>query len=253
MMRTLPGIAAVALLWLAGCGKPPAPTPDAGVDDSCGIDCEAQARFGLLAERCFEYSDAFDAQEPPALGVWVRPVRELEGGVRVIPVEYLENGIRRMEDLFLFTGGELRLARRVWTSTSESVTYRDADANIVGVAWWQPGIAPGVNFKTSAQAEVLQAGMQSTQPTTLAVVGAGPTAAEQTVPHGAYPDAVKLLFNEDPPHGTDARRVFAEGVGFTLFSSRLALSGGTSRELRLQAIRDVGTEDGGAHACGFSP
>ena len=44
------------LLVLTACG-PVKPTTDGGsVDDSCGIDCVSQNRYGLIANRCFEYS-----------------------------------------------------------------------------------------------------------------------------------------------------------------------------------------------------
>ncbi len=254
--RLLPPLGALPLVALAiiGCGSNPEPVPDAGIDDSCGIDCEAQRRFGLIAERCFEYSDTQDAQESPTIGAFVRPVRELEGGVKVIPVEYSESGVGRMEDLFMIVGGELRLARRTFTASGDRVDYRDESSNVIGVTWLQPDTTAGQNFSSQAQADVLAAGQRTTQATTFTVVASAPTQGEQRVPQGTFPESVKLLFNESrpPPHGLDARRVFQKDLGFTLFSSSFSLTGTSPREFRLQGVRDVGTEDGGTYACGFA-
>src|SRR5947208_3216329 len=54
-------------------------TPDAGpmIDSSCGIDCAAQARYGLLAGQCYEYSDGTTTVSPPPLAAEVRPKVEL--------------------------------------------------------------------------------------------------------------------------------------------------------------------------------
>ncbi len=252
--RPLPLLGALAALALFGCSPDPEPVPDAGIDDTCGIDCEAQNRFGLIADRCFEYSDTQDRQDSPTIGALVRPVRELEGGVKVIPVEYSESGVGRMEDLFMIVGGELRLARRTFTASGDRVDYRDEASNIIGVTWLQPDTSAGQNFSTQAHADVLAGGQGSNQPTTFTVVASAPTPGEERVPHGHFPDSVKLLFNETrpPPHGLDSRRVFQQDLGFTLFSSSFTLAGSSPREFRLQGVRDVGTEEGGTHTCGFA-
>src|SRR5512140_2444422 len=90
---------AAVMLGLVGCGPTVKPTPDAGPDTSCGIDCAAQNRYGLIARRCFEYSnDPLNGQDPAALGALVLPVTKLEGGLDVMPVEYLQLGQLRMRD-----------------------------------------------------------------------------------------------------------------------------------------------------------
>ncbi len=239
---------AAALLALSACGTPD-PTPvDSGVDSSCGIDCEAQAVFGLIPGRCFEYSDTQQAQEFPALGVWVQEAQDLET-VKVIPVQYQESGVIRMTDYFMFAGKELRLARRSWVG--QSVTYRDGDGAILGVAWFPPGTAVGQNFTSNAEAVVSTGSSTQTEGTSFTVVTSPPSASERTVPHGEYADAIKLIFNEQPAHGMDGRRIIQPDLGVTLFSTTFTLSGtGSSTEYRLQDVREI---TAGTHGCGLSP
>lgn len=247
--------ACVAALWLTtGCGEQPKPTPDAGVDTSCGIDCVAQERYGLIVNRCFEYSDtSTDVQLIPAVGVQVSEVRELEGGVKVVSVDYYRSGLREMTDNFMLVDGALKLARREWhAGPGGSVTYRDEANNIVGVTWLQPDTAAGQNVVSDVVADVVS-GMRTSEPTTYTVVTSAPSMNEKTVPAGTYENAVKLIFNEQPAHGYDGRRVFSEGVGFPVFSSTFALGTTGGTPYYLQGIRDIGTADGGTHACGFAP
>ena len=239
---------AVAVLALAACGTPePAPT-DAGVDTSCGIDCEAQAVFGLLPQRCFEYTDTQQMQDTPALGVLVQPAEDLET-VKVIPVRYYQGGIIKMTDFFMFAGKELRLARRSFVG-AQSVTYRDADGAILGATWFPPGTAVGQNFTSNVEAVVSTGSSTNTESTTFTVVTSPPSASERTVPHGEYADAIKLIFNEQPAHGMDARRIIQPDLGVTLFSSSFNLSGTGATEYRLQTVRDIGEGD---HSCGLTP
>lgn len=235
-------------LLLSACGKPPSnPPPDAGVDSSCGLDCELQARFGLIVGRCFEYSDTRQALGLPALGVEVTGVRELEGGLKVISVDYSQSGARRLKDNFFFQAGELRLARREFVTGGTSVSYLDENNTLTGVTWWEPGTTAGESFETQTQARV----GTTVTPTTYGVITAMATADEQTVPAGTYDTGVTMVFDEQPSHGSDTRRVFVDGVGFTLIASSLSASGTNATVYRLQGIRDLGTPDAGTNACGF--
>ncbi|MBX5483777.1 MAG: hypothetical protein IRZ16_18285 [Myxococcaceae bacterium] len=246
------GVVAIALAASA-CGKEPAPPPDAGVDTSCGIDCEAQNRYGLILHRCFEYTDTSSAQTLPALGVLVSEVTHLESGPPVIKVEYSQAGARKMTDSFMIVDGTLKLARREWVSGG-SVTYKDAEGTIVGVDLWQLDTAAGQNFSTEASADFISPnGTRQTEETTFSVVTAAPTTTEKTVPAGTFDNAIKVLVNEQPPHGMDPRRIFVEGTGFTLISTALSATPGSGKEYRLQGIRDIGTPDAGAQACGLAP
>lgn len=249
-MKTRLVVLATSLAAALACGKPPPPPPDAGVDTSCGIDCVAQQKYGLIVDRCFEYSDTLSAQQFPSLGVRVRPVKELEGGLKVIPMDYLQGGIIRMSDHFALVDGALVLARRTWPSSGDSVNYRDASGNIVGVTWWERDTGANQNFSTSVTADVIDGGMRTSVPTTYGVSTVPASGTEQNVPFGSFDTAVKMILDENPPHGTDGKRVFVEGTGFTLFSTSfdLAQTGGT--EYRLQNVRDIGSADGGTHECG---
>ena len=129
-------VVAVALSLGSACG-PVKQKVDAGPDTSCGLDCAAQAYFGIVLNRCFEYStDPLTAQTPPSLGVWVRDTRdpmtgkmfELEGGIQVIPVEYRQGGQIIQTDYFTFNGGDLTLMRRI--AGTQSVTYQIGRAHV---------------------------------------------------------------------------------------------------------------------------
>jgi hypothetical protein len=243
---------AIALPLLA-CGKRSEDPPDAGVDPSCGLDCASQQRYGLIVERCFEYTNPSLPPDELAIGAWVGPVEMLEGGRYVLPVLYSEGGQPRMTDRFFFQDGDLYLARRVFQS-GQSITYRDQEGNIVGVPWWQVGTAANQSFEDQVQGDVVNLSTRIIEPTTFRVSTLEPTEDEKTVPAGAFPTAIKLLFSETPEHGSDTRRVFAEGTGFTLFAGPLQLGGGEAVEVyRLLRIRDVGTTDGGSHPCGVIP
>lgn len=241
--------ALVSAVILSACGSPPPPPPDAGVDTSCGIDCAAQQKYGLILKRCFEYTDTNEAQAFPALGVYVREVRQLEGGVPVISVDYLQGGARKMTDSFILRDGSLVLARREFTSGG-SVTYKDDAGNIVGVDWWHPDTTSGQNFETDSSADVvLASGTRQTDATSFKVITSDPLANEKAVPAGNFDTAVKLVFNEQPPHGMDGRRVFVDGTGFTLLSSGFSQSSTDIKPYRLQDIRDIGSPDAGSGEC----
>jgi len=238
----------------AGCGPPPKkPVPDAGPDTSCGLDCVAQERYGLVVKRCFEYSDSQSGANPASLGVEVKSVEPLEGDVKALPVEYTRGGQPVMTDYFLLTNGDLLLARRTF-QPGHSVTYKDEAGNIIGTPWLKAGTVVAENFTTNTQADVVvpDPGVRHTDPTAFTVVTQAPSSSEKTVPAGTFPDAFKMIFSENPAHGADPRRVFMPGTGFTLFSSTFSdATGGSAQEYRLQKIRDIGSADGGSTMCGF--
>lgn len=244
-MRAL--LLTVAACCLAACGTPVKPVVDAGPDTSCGLDCAAQANFGLILQRCFEYSDsATTASDPAKLGVLVQDVFELEGGTKTIRVEYRQGGQIRQTDFFAFkNGGELWLLRRI--AGGSSVTYRTG-TEITGVKWLGAEVLAGQNASTSADA-FLSAG-EITEATTVLVVTDTPTEQEKKSPLQTSDTAVKVVFNESPKdHGVDPRRVFVPGLGFTLIASPFALMPGSPTPYSLQRVRDMGTPDAGSAAC----
>ncbi len=242
--------ALTALLALAACGPANKPVPDAGPDTSCGLDCAAQSHFGLQVGRCFEYSgNATSKDDPPALGLWVRPVFTLEGGVKVLPVEYRVTGQTKMIDSFFFKDGELYLARREFSTTGQSVTYRDAANAIVGVKWLDQASAGGETYTTDAQAYVVgRSGAGTTDPVTYQVTTFAGTASDQKSPLQPYPNALKLVFG-DTTHGADARRVYVPDVGFSIIATNFVLSGPAATPVYLQQVRDVGDADAGQADC----
>jgi hypothetical protein len=250
-MRTLWSSSCLILVacGLVACG-PSTAKPDAGPDTSCGLDCAAQARFGLLENRCFEYSsDPLNKQDPPALGAWVRPVFTLEGGVKVMPVEYRQSGQIRMIDRFGIVNGELLLMRREFSGSGQSVTYRTGEV-IAGVKWLAQDTGVGENFSTATSAFVVnQAGVGETTATSYRVTTAAASTSELRTPLSTFPSGLKVLPGETPDHGSDTRRVFVPDVGFVVIASSFTLIPGTSLPLAVQRIRDPGTPDGGAEDC----
>jgi hypothetical protein len=246
-MRSL--LMSLLTVALVACGSRPTATPDAGPDTSCGLDCAAQGRYGLVVERCFEYSSGATAQIPPAMGAWVRPVFTLEGGLKVLPVEYRVNGQTRMIDSFAIKDGSLYLVRREFSGTGQSVSYKDG-MSLSGVQWLTQETGPGETYNSSADAFVAnQSGGVST-PTSYRVTTPAATASELKTPLATFDAGVKLLVGETPDHGSDPRRIYVPDVGFVLISSSFSLlPGALTTEFRLQAIRDIGSPDGGAGAC----
>ncbi len=249
-MRSLP---LTALFVLAAC-SPPSKPPDAGVmiDTSCGLDCDAQKRFGLLLNTCFEYADGPTGMDPPALGIFVRQVFTLEGNVKVLVVEYSVLGQLKMTDSFGFNDGRLLLMRREF-SGGQSVTYKNAANEIVGVAWLERMSAAGSTVSSSASADVLLGGSnRMTEATTYRVTLETATGSQTTVPlqSGPFDAGVQMSFGETPDHGSDGKRVWVPGLGFIFFSSTFQLaSGGSSPQYRLQRVRTLGAGDGGDKPC----
>lgn len=244
---------ALALLFLAlvACG-PNKPRPDGGtVDTSCGLDCAAQARFGLIVGTCFEYSNTNTGQNPASLGAEVLEVFTLEGDVKVIPVEYKELGQLRMRDSFGIVDGELRLMRREFQG-GNSVTWKDASNAIVGVGWLRTTSATGETLEGDRTATTVTgggAGMNATASHKVTLNTAG--SSDLNTPLKAYTDGLSMLFNAAP--GTDNRRVWVPDVGFIGFSNTFTLGGtGTAPPYKLQKIRNLKDTDAGTQPlCGF--
>jgi hypothetical protein len=236
------------MLALLACGGSH-PAPDAGptIDTSCGIDCDSQKAFGLLAHACFEYTDSTTSVTPPALAAEVFPVSMLEGGVSVMKVQYTTGGQIRMTDSFTIANQTLKLVRREWAGASNSVSYQTSSNALDGVKWVGPGDTAGSNEETTENARFIQGSSDTTESTDYRVTFSAPTANELNVPQGIADGGVKLLISETPDHGSDTRRIWVSGVGFTLVATPLAPSGGTSQEYRLQNLKS--TADAGA--CGF--
>jgi hypothetical protein len=243
-MRLLP-LAAAALALATAC-EPPKPKPDAGPDTSCGLDCVAQENYGLVLNRCFEYSsDRFGAGTSPALGVLVKPALfDLEGGIKALEVDYLQGGQSVQTDFFVLTGGDLVLMRRI--ARAQSVSYRTG-TTLTGVKWLSQGTATGENFTTNTTAFLSRDNSEAA--TAYRVTTEVPGADEKRTPLATYEDGVKILFGESPDHGSDSRRVFVPGVGFTLIASPFNLAGGAPTPVYLQRIRDLGTPDAGDAPC----
>lgn len=236
---------------LAACG-PAKPTSDGGtVDDSCGIDCVAQARFGLIANRCFEYSVSESMKnDPPKLGALVKPVFTLEGGVKVMPVEYREGGQTLMIDNFAFESGNLKLMRREFPRQGRSVTFRN-DANaIVGVTWLRADAAAGQNQTSNVQADsVDQAGMHTVEAASYRVTLQAPTPAQLKTPLADYSSGLRLLTTQMPDRGADPIRTFVTDLGFITITSPFNYAGGNPTPVFLQRVRDLGTADAGTEPC----
>ncbi len=247
MRLALPALAAV----LAACGPPTTTRPDAGPDTSCGLDCAAQNRFGLVVNRCFEYSsDPLNKQPLPAMGAWVKPVFTLEGGVKVLPVEYRVTGQINMIDNFAFRDGELYLMRREFSRTGQSVTYKDSANAIVGVKWLSQGTGAGETLTTAATGFLVnQSGNGTNDATTYKVTTFAGTTSELRTPLETYPSGLKLIYSETPNHGSDTRRVWVPDVGFVLLASDFSLTPGSPTPLVVQRIRDIGTPDAGTEDC----
>ncbi|MBS1149114.1 MAG: hypothetical protein H6Q89_812 [Myxococcaceae bacterium] len=243
----------VCLTTLIACGTPSKPV-DAGtpIDTSCGLDCVAQKSFGLLLNTCFEYADGPTATNPPAVGVFVREIFTLEGGVKTIGVEYSIGGQKKMTDSFGIKDGTLLLMRREF-SGGQSVTYKNTANEIVGVGWLDKGANVGSNLQSTSNADVLLGGSnRMSESTTYRVTLAEATTSQITVPARATPwdGGMQMLFSESPDHGSDGLRIWVPEVGFINFSSTFQLAGGSSAQYRLQRIRTIDpTSDAGEKPC----
>ncbi len=241
-----------ALTLMFACGSNTSSRADGGaIDTSCGLDCAAQEHYGLIINRCFEYSGDATKKDPPSLGVQVLPVFTLDNKVKVLPVEYRQGGQLRMRDSFSLKDGDLLLARREFTASNSSVTYRDSSLTISGVKWLASDSATGETFTTPSKALILGAsGSPQQNDSTYRVTTAVPSPSELKTPLREYSTGLKLLMSESPTgNGNDTRRVFVPGVGFVLIATPFALTGGSAEPMMLQRVRDIGSAGGGSTDC----
>jgi hypothetical protein len=238
------------LLPLLACGGgEPQPPPGRTIDTSCGLDCEAQQRYGLTFDRCFEYTDTAEAQEFVPLAVHVLPqLATLEGDVKSLEVQYLgTGGILKMTDYFVFDDLDLKLVRRK-LANANSVSYLDGSDNLVGVTLVSGEAAAGTNLTSDVRARV-NVGTSTVEDTTFRVSVQATSDSEKTVPEGTHPDALKLLLSETPDHAPDLVRVFVPELGFIRMDTRLSLTpSDAATTYSLQRVRDV--EAGGEDFCG---
>ncbi len=246
---------AAALLW--GCGPMMTTTPDAGrmPDTSCGLDCEAQRHYALLPGTCFEYADSRTpaAGSSPAIGVMIRPVFALEGGINTIRAEYRVGGQLKMIDSFVFPHGDLALARREWPMQGQSVTYKDTAQKIVGLTLHlRTEAKAGESLTTSRQAdEAMMNGMHDVAEATVAVVFSESTMLDLTVPQETFTKGLTLSFTETPKsYGLDPKRVLVAEKGFVNFASALSRTATSNTVYYLQRTRSLGV-DGGGSDCGL--
>jgi len=221
-------------LALAACG-PGKATPDAGVDTACGIDCAAQAEYGLLPQTCFEYSGS----NLPSLGVQVGAVETLEGGVKVMPVTYKVGGLIRQTDYFSVQDGALVQVRRTW-QPGESVSYQDDVGNLVGVTWLSAGQGAGETTRNTVNARFVKGNSDETKSTKFDVSLEEATPLSLKTPMETFTSGLRLNIAEVPEHGSDIRRVLVRGTGFIRLSSPLdAMGGSAAGEYELQSIETL--------------
>ena len=222
-------------LAVAACG-PAKSSPDAGVDTSCGIDCAAQAEYGLLPQACFEYT----GNNLPALGVQVGPAETLEGGMAVMPVTYKQGGLTKQVDYFTVKDGALVQVRREWPAAG-SVSYQDGSGNLVGVTWLSPGQGAGEVTRNTVNARWVQGSTDRIDTDTkfdVSLEEATPLSLK--TPKETFPSGLRLNISEVPEHASDIRRVLVRGTGFIRFSSPLDPAGsGTAGEYELQSIKTL--------------
>jgi hypothetical protein len=238
----------LASLLLLTCGSS-TPRTDGGVivDTSCGIDCDAQRFFGLIAGRCLAYSTSpTRADVPPAMGAVVKPVFSLEGNVPVMQVEYREGGQIKMIDSFAFPNGDLQLMRREWPQAGQSVSYKNDSMRITGVKWLQPGTENGA-FVSASSADVIlnRMAMRETRTVSYRATAATASATDSRTPFATLDGGITLLVGETPDNGSDPRRLFVPSLGFGVIATSLQFSGGTAQPRYLQAVYEPGA-DGGA-------
>jgi hypothetical protein len=239
------------LLALAACGSTPKPAQDAGtIDTSCGLDCDAQAYFGLQVGTCFSYTDTNAAQTPPSLGVEVRAVTTLENGVKALQLVYTQTGQQKMRDLVTLEGGSLQLVRREFGAGGASVTWLDDTGKLKGIPWLERSTVAAQTIETSGKARSLSGGNTTEAAASFKITTVAPTTSESTVPYGAVTDAFTLLGSTTPDGlGADPRRVFTPSLGFSLISTAFSASG-NALPYKLQKVRLPGA-DAGTEACGF--
>jgi len=246
-MRILTAASGISLLTvlLAACGSEPrGPSQQQStVDKSCGLDCDAQAHYGLKLSTCFEYTTQYTGVSNPAdLGVLVKGVGTLENDVRVIDLEYRQSGQILMTDSVRLTGGDLQLARR--EGDSGSFTYENASGEAVGVTWLRRNTEAGALLTSEATVDAIVASGRTHDAVSYRVNVVQPDGSEDElkVPAGAYASGLKLLMTEEPAQQADPLRIFVPNVGFIRFSSKLG-GDGPYQTFRLQKVYVADSED----------
>ncbi len=231
----------LTLLLMMACGPAKPTTGDRTVDTSCGLDCVAQKRFGLIVDRCFEYSASDTTkQDPPELGAFVKPVFTLEGGVQVLPVEYRRTGQTLMIDNFAFKDGALLLMRREFPRQGKSVTFKNEAGAIVGVTWLTADPLPGQTQTTSVQANIVESsGAGTSEATRYQVSTAQANAGQLKTPLSNVTDGLRLLTTQSPDRGADPIRVFVPETGFISITSPLSATPANPTPIFLQKVRDL--------------
>ena len=242
-MNRLSHFALVCLL--AACGASGGKTDAGVIDTSCGFDCAAQKKLGLIPGTCFEYSKNGMKQTIPDLGVLVLAPSELEGGLKVVELDYLESGQTKMRDALTLKNGELFLVRRSY-QPGQSVSFRDTANTLSGVKWLTSQTSGGENYVTTGIADVVGgAGGRKQDPSTYTTVVVEASGPELTTPMQTFDAGLTLVQSETGNHAADSLRVFVPNVGFVRFSTSFDLAGAGSGGYRLQEVRDMNASDGG--------
>jgi len=255
-MRSSAALAIAALAFCA-CPQPHHEPVDAGPDTSCGLDCAAQAQFGLITGRCFEYSA--DPNTPETFQypfvIWVPPLSTggekqpftIEGNVVTLRVNYLVGTLQRGYDLFTIPNGTLTLARRnVQSGGTDSITYFQ-DGKIDGVQWLPSGTVTGAEIETVRDAKHLNDTVDSN--TSYRITTTELTSELQKTVNNAFSTdgGFAMIYGESPAHFADALRVFVPGLGFTQITPTARIV--PAVPYYLQNVRDI-DPDGGT-PCGI--
>lgn len=247
----------MAALFVAGCGPTNKPTPDAGrmADTSCGVDCEAQRFYGLLSGTCYEYADTKTPPtgSSPALGIMVKPVFALEGGVNVIRAEYRVGGQLKMIDNYAFPDGDLGLMRREWPMQGQSVSYKDDTQKLVGVKLHlRTSTKAGDTMSTTRKAdEAQQNGTHDVADATVALVYSAAAMQDLAVPQETFTEGLTLSITETPKsYGLDPKRVLVTEKGFPYVATALSRTSTSNTVYYLVRTRNLGA-DGGGSDCGL--
>lgn len=224
---------------------PPTVTRSDGglIDTSCGIDCEAQRHFGLMAGRCYAYSSSSSAAHTPAdLAAIVKPVFTLENNISVMQVEYRIGGTIKMVDSFGLPNGQLWLMRREWPADGQSVSYKSDGTVLSGAQWLTQSSTAQDSYVTTTKADVIldRSSNRMVNDVSYRVTAATPSMSDLKTPKETYTEGLVMLFSESPgDNGTDPRRVFVPEVGFTVISTPLQRLNGIAVPRYLQAVTEA--------------
>ncbi len=239
-MRSSAALAVAALAFCA-CPQPHHEVPDAGPDTSCGLDCAAQAEFGLQFKRCFEFSsNPTTVEYPQAFAIYVKGLFKLEGDVQTIEVDYLSSGQIKGQDFFTLPNGTLTLARRI--SGGSSATYLQ-NGVVDGVQWLPAGTIAGAEIDTTRDERLSTGATTEGVQYRITTVEASPADLTTLDPGISTDGGYSMIFNNTPAAKSDTQRIFVPGVGFTRVTpSSTIIVGGVP--YYLQKIRDIDLDAG---------